>query len=241
MDKYEFKPSKQYPPFAANALGEVKNLKTGNILKGCTASNGYRVIGKKIGKRSTNLLVHRIVADALIPNPQNLPVVNHKDGNKLNNNIDNLEWCTQSHNMKHAAENGMLNTENRLRGEDCNLTVYTEDKIREVCADLETGMKNIDVSSKHNIPSSYIKSIKNGYSWAHISKDYNIKLRDVCTDRLPDGCVKMVCELLLLKEQTINILRNVNKIYPQLKKHHIHDIRKGKTYKHISKLYGLSD
>lgn len=241
MDKYEFKPSKQYPPFAANALGEVKNLKTGNVLKGSVTFNGYRVIGKRVEGVSTSIFAHRIVADAMIPNPYNLPVVNHKDGDKLNNNVSNLEWCTQSHNLKHAAENGMLNTKNRLRGSDCNLSLYTEVKIREVCSDLEMGMRNVDVSAKHGIPCSYIKEIKNGSSWKHVSKDYNIKLRDVSTDRLPDECVKMVCELLLQKEQTINILSKIKDIYPQLKKHHIHGIRKGKIYKHISRLYGLSD
>ena len=73
-------------------------------------SKGYMVINltsddKNIKK--TNVLIHRIVAEAFIPNPNNYPYVNHKDGNKSNNKVDNLEWCNNSMNQLHAFENGL--------------------------------------------------------------------------------------------------------------------------------------
>lgn len=64
--------------------------------------NYYFVVGlHKDGKKQYKL-IHRLVADAFIPNPNNLPIVNHKDENKENNNVDNLEWCTYKYNSNYG-------------------------------------------------------------------------------------------------------------------------------------------
>ncbi len=67
---------------------------------------GYTNVTLRIGGKTTSCTVHRLVAKAFIPNPQNLPCVNHIDGDKGNNAADNLEWCGYSHNMKHAYDSG---------------------------------------------------------------------------------------------------------------------------------------
>jgi len=59
-------------------------------------------------KKYKNYQVHRLVAQTFIPNPNNLPQINHIDGDSLNNRINNLEWCDNSHNLKHAVETGLL-------------------------------------------------------------------------------------------------------------------------------------
>lgn len=66
----------------------------------------YTVGLTKYGKRTT-YLVHRLIAQAYIQNPENKPQINHKDGNPLNNNIDNLEWATAAENNRHARNNGL--------------------------------------------------------------------------------------------------------------------------------------
>lgn len=67
------------------------------------SSGGYKFV--RIGDKSHPL--HRVIASAFIPNPENKPEVNHIDGNKANNAVSNLEWVTRTENMKHAKENGL--------------------------------------------------------------------------------------------------------------------------------------
>lgn len=78
------------------------------ILKQGNGTNGYRyVVCRKEGKSHT-LYIHRLVAIHFVDNPNNYPQVNHEDGNKSNNTALNLEWCTQSQNMRHAVDTGII-------------------------------------------------------------------------------------------------------------------------------------
>ena len=84
--------------------GRVYNLKTKRYLKGHLENTGYISVNLNIDNKKKNYALHRLVAQTFLENPDNLPIVNHKDGNKLNNNVDNLEWVTQSQNRVHAIE-----------------------------------------------------------------------------------------------------------------------------------------
>ncbi len=72
-------------------------------LKPYQTPNGYMQVCLYKGEESMKKYVHRIVAEAFIPNPDNLPEVNHKDENKINNHAGNLEWCSHQDNMKHGS------------------------------------------------------------------------------------------------------------------------------------------
>ena len=74
----------------------------GNIKKLVPNQKGYLRVQYWCGPSIKSKVVHRLVAEAFIPNPEDKPQVNHKDGNKQNNTVDNLEWCTQSENMYHS-------------------------------------------------------------------------------------------------------------------------------------------
>jgi hypothetical protein len=88
-------------------------LKVGVIKRTIIQNSGYKVVNLKVDGEQKNHLVHRLVAEAFIPNPDNKKFVNHIDGNKLNNEVSNLEWCTRSENMKHATEIGLADIVNR--------------------------------------------------------------------------------------------------------------------------------
>ena len=86
-------------------LGNVRNFKF-KLIKYTVSNYGYIRIGlRNHGKRMYS--IHRLVAIAFIPNPDNKPYINHIDGNKSNNNVTNLEWVTQSENEKHAHRLGL--------------------------------------------------------------------------------------------------------------------------------------
>ena len=98
---------KQAPDYFISDSGQVEN-QYGRILKPDKLINGYLRIELSTDKVKNRYRIHRLVAEYFIPNPDNKTQVNHKDGNKENNNVDNLEWVTNSENMIHALNNGLL-------------------------------------------------------------------------------------------------------------------------------------
>lgn len=129
MLKEEWKIIDGYSRYIISNTGEVKNLKTGRILKKDSSRNYYEVVLSKNGK-TKKYSIHRLVAEAFIPNPENKPQVNHKDGNKLNNNLDNLEWCTTKENAEHARDILKIsyNTENAHEARKIKINVLNENK-----------------------------------------------------------------------------------------------------------------
>lgn len=79
----------------------------GRFLTGTKNNKGYVQFQLWSNNKSKRFLVHRLVADAFILNPQKHPLINHIDGNPMNNTVSNLEWCTYSENMKHAYKTGL--------------------------------------------------------------------------------------------------------------------------------------
>ena len=88
--------------YAVSNKGHIMNIRSGKIIKTTVNSSGYESVQlSEYGKRK-RFLIHRLIAFVFILNPELKPYVNHKDGNKLNNTVENLEWCTAKENEKHA-------------------------------------------------------------------------------------------------------------------------------------------
>ena len=103
--KLEWRIISECPVYEVSNTGLVKNIRTGRILKYNNKKRYYTVALHNNGIR-IDRYVHRLVAQAFLPNPNNLQYVNHLDHNIKNNCVENLEWCTSSENARHSYENG---------------------------------------------------------------------------------------------------------------------------------------
>ena len=95
--------------YLVSNTGEIKGVKTGKIRSKNINHEGYYFVSGSLGSRESKktFKIHRAVAETFLENPNNYPVINHKDGNKLNNNTNNLEFCTYLYNSQHAIENNL--------------------------------------------------------------------------------------------------------------------------------------
>lgn len=104
---------KNYENYVIYDNGDVVNEQANRFLRGKIKLNGYKVYTLSKNNIKQDFYAHRLVAEYFIPNPDNLPVVNHKDGNKLNNDVSNLEWVNYSQNTEHAHQNNLIKKEHK--------------------------------------------------------------------------------------------------------------------------------
>ena len=95
----------KYPNYTISDKGEIVNINTNKELKPYIRNDGYVIISLSKGGKKYKCYLHRLVAETFIPNPDNLPQVNHKDENKSNNCVSNLEWITPKDNCNYGTRN----------------------------------------------------------------------------------------------------------------------------------------
>ena len=146
-------------------LGNIKSH--GKILKGEIANNGYKRVHVSNNGQEYKLYHHQLVAKAFIPNSDNKPCVNHKDGNKLNNKVENLEWCTYGENLKHAYAIGLRDSKGELNTQ----AKLTEDQVRHIRKIYKKHDKfnnSYKLAEKYNVSPKCIMSIVNYKTWKHV-------------------------------------------------------------------------
>lgn len=157
--------------YRVSNFGRVKSLFYNHqnfpkILKDRISLKGYHSVHLSNGKKIYQKKIHRLVAEAFINNEKNKPEVNHKDGNKGNNIVSNLEWCTSKENQNHALKNKIYNVavgerqgNSKLKNKDV-ISIRKEYK--------NGGISYFQLSEKYGICFQSIGSIVNYKTWKHI-------------------------------------------------------------------------
>lgn len=166
----EWKRIKDYEDYEISNFGRIKSYKqdkNGKITLGNKDKKGYltKTLYNKDGCKTFK--VHRLVAQAFIPNPNNLPEVNHKDGNHSNNSVYNLEWCTREYNQRHAIKNNLYKIE-----EDSPRAKLTKEQVISIYKEWETNKNKKAISRKYNVSDALIGEIVRGVRWSRTFEEY---------------------------------------------------------------------
>lgn len=174
--------------------------------------------GKKYHKR-----IHRLVAEAFIPNPDNLPIVHHIDNNKSHNEVYNLEWTTDKGNFDYAYKDGLIKT-----GVNHPRHIYDEDQIHSVCELLEENSKTIkEISEITGVKIGIINNILFTNQWRSISSLYNISNYTIRVNKkkLDDKLVIKIAETIINTKLTNKEIAKKFNISPYV----VNDIKQKKN------------
>lgn len=128
------------------------------------SARGYKLVGLKVARKTNRtFLVHRLVAQAFVDNPQGYPDVNHLDLDKLNNHASNLEWCTKAQNTQHATRGGRFHGRTNP---NARFKLQPE-QVDEIHARLARGEYQDDIAAAYGVSQALISMIKRGQAWTH--------------------------------------------------------------------------
>lgn len=173
--------------YQASNLGNIKSLLTSKLLKASVNSSGYLKVELHNKGKAKVFYVHRLIASTFIPNPSNKPQVNHRNGNKLCNSVDNLEWVTASENQKHAVEIG-IHAEPPFKGKLGKSNPMSK-PIIQYDADgnfMRTWDSPMDAALHYNILADTIRACTNGgshsafgYIWKRYTPNFPVKIESL--------------------------------------------------------------
>jgi hypothetical protein len=149
---------KNFDKYQISNLGRIKSLYYNKIMKQGKDPHGYLHVSLYKDKKSYTKNIHIIVARTFIPNPLNLPEINHIDGNKLNCAVTNLEYCTKSANEKHAHRTGLKHA---IKGEKNISSKLTNLQVKEI-KELKGKLSQQKIADKYNVSSALILLIHKG-------------------------------------------------------------------------------
>lgn len=156
--------------FEISNYGRLKNIRTQHIYKPNVLNSGYYSVRTTLGSRKDkiHILIHKAVAYAFLSNPDNLPEVNHKDGNKTNNHVGNLEWCTSHENQQHKYDIGLFD-KNLISGENNHSSKLKVEDVKYIREHYIKGSKEFGahaMARKFSVAHQTIVSLLKGKTWS---------------------------------------------------------------------------
>jgi hypothetical protein len=149
----------EWPAYEVSENGDLRMVKNGKIKAKIYVPSGY--VKYRVSKTRRYRLAHRLVASAFIPNPENKPQINHIDGDKRNNCVSNLEWCTGEENWAHALATGLWNKASQFK--------LSESDAREIKA-LRGKETQTALAKRFGVSTSTVRSVRIGTSWKHLQE-----------------------------------------------------------------------
>lgn len=151
--------------------GRFRNRKTGRILKQFNNKHGYYFIPLSFKGKVFNVYIHVYVAKLFVPNDENKPLVNHKDGDKHNNRCDNLEWVTYSENLRHAYKNNLRTSyldKVIKRGTEHYMATITEEEVLKIRELYKQGLGCRKIAKILGISRNVAYGVTSGKTWKHV-------------------------------------------------------------------------
>lgn len=152
---------KNFESYIISTDGRVYSTISTKYLKPNPDGRGYPMVIFQKRENRKAWLIHRLVANAFIPNPENKRCINHIDGDKTNNNVENLEWCTHSENILHAYRLGL---HSRV-GENHRSAKLTQSNVSEIRKLISAGNSCRSIGDEFGVSTTAISKIKHGITW----------------------------------------------------------------------------
>ena len=176
------------PDYLIDTCGQVMSLKykTPRLLKPRVGARGYLNVRLCLDDEVKNFQVHRLVAEVFIPDPLNLREVNHKNGIKTDNRVENLEWVTHAENIQHACDNKLIN---RAQGEDVYNAKLTAEQVIYIRSNPD-GLTCKALAKKFGVDPTVISNVQLGKSYRDVDGQIRGKMQsgsprvsdDICAE-----------------------------------------------------------
>jgi len=177
-EQEQWRQTRGFSAYEVSTIGRVRKASNSRLCTVSTQTRGYGFVSiTRDDGVYKQVVVHKLVAEAFLPNPDRKPQVNHKDGIKKNNQLWNLEWATEQENAAHSVDTGL-----RHKGGRHWRAILTEDQVREIIDASATGSLAVaEMAKRLKVTETAIRKIQSGASWKHIKR--------------PDHCQKTALKL----------------------------------------------